>query len=351
MNSPNNKHITSVESMSIPKLDFPLSYPTLETNLQENSCKNSCSHTKKNIARENEVSVGNILQGSEALRSPKLVRKINQALNDDYYIEQNKIHDTNILGSIDHSEIKTSNTIEIVKTIETQTPMAESKKDQYETIGIEIQEVYPPEKKEDKKSKGFLRFKMPNVFSKKTKQGEIENDQVIKETAQSIEGENDNVKLLMYKRLNSIDSNNIIQNMDNLPIYVYNELIDNKSSEENVDNEKIQEKEENHTILTNINDKVAKIIEKNKIKHSNEEIIQPFHSKIDKDVPQSDVLNITDVQIVTSEPIIIKDYQRIVRRTIIIDGIEIVIEEIINNSGESIKKSYEKNYKGWKRNN
>jgi len=147
MNSPNNKHITSVESMSIPKLDFPLNYPTLETNLQENSCKNSCSHTKKNIARENEVSVGNILQGSEALRSPKLVRKINQALNDDYYIEQNKIHDTNILGSIDHSEIKTSNTIEIVKTIETQTPMAESKKDQYETIGIEIQEVYPPEKK------------------------------------------------------------------------------------------------------------------------------------------------------------------------------------------------------------
>jgi len=42
---------------------------------------------------------------------------------------------------------------------------------------------------------------MPNVFSKKTKQGEIENDQVIKETAQSIEGENDNVKTFNVQKI------------------------------------------------------------------------------------------------------------------------------------------------------
>jgi len=304
MNSPNDsKRKSSVESTMIPNLNSPLNSLNIESKLGDKDFKNSLSVVKKG---DNEKNSKDILQSSEALRSPKLVRKANQAIRDDNNTEIDSTS-KKLLGSPEQMEVKSSTSMETEKIPETWAqPTSINKKGQNEEVtSYDVQIADSPDKKEDKKSKGFFLFKMPNVFSKKPKSGETEIEEVINiEPAQKSETDDNNVKLLMYKRMSSYDSNSILQKNEN------------KNAEQIYETRGIQEKEKSNTTLTNINDKVAKIIEKNKLKQPKERKTQYL--------PEANI-----------EPVLITATPIMTRCVLVIDGAKIEIEEEIIDGPES----------------
>jgi len=323
MNSPKDLHNTSVESMMIPKLNYSLNHPKIGTQPRDKDYVTS-PNLIKNIERENEINTINMLKDSEVLRSPKLVRKINQVLRDEHNINKTEITVDNktIVGSLEQTELDTSNRFEIEKKLK-------------EMKSIDVNTQFPsekadsPEKKEDKKSKGFLRFKIPNVFMKKSKQGEIDTESILSNPQeQSVDIENDNVKLLMYKRMSSISNDTNIQQQNE------NQLNDEKDTIDRKAKDLYYTKEENSIALTSINDKVARIIEQNKLKYPSDKTIQQVQILKNSDLPVT-----TDIQIIKSEPTVIINSRRTVRRIMIIDGNEIEVEDIIDEpvSGESVK--------------
>jgi len=321
MNSPKDLHNTSVESMMIPKLNYSLNHPKIETQ-SHNKYYVTAPSLIKNIEKENEINTVNMLKDSEVLRSPKLVRKINQALRDEHIFDKTEINIDNkkVLGSLEQTDLGTSKRFEIEKTLE-------KKKSVDVNTQFQSEKADSPEKKEDKKSKGFLRFKMPNMFMKKSKQGEIDNENIINNPPeQSVDIESDNVKLLMYKRMSSISNDtNILQKHEN-QLNDENNEIDGK--EKNLS----YTKEDNSTVLTSINDKVARIIEQNKLKYPTDTTIQQVKilGKNKPDMQTPDLPFTTDTQIIKSDPTIIINSRKTVRRIMVIDGKEIKVEDIID---------------------
>ncbi|XP_025202744.1 probable E3 ubiquitin-protein ligase bre1 [Melanaphis sacchari] len=341
MNSPKDLYNTSVESMTIPKLNYSLNHPKIGLQSQEKYCAIAPSIIK-NVERENEINTISTLKDSEVLRSPKLVRKMNQALRDEYKNDKIEINvdSIKILGSLEQTG-ENLNRFEIDKPLEKTIDV--NTQFQSEKIHYDIQKAESPEKKEEKKSKGFLRFKMPNIFMKKSKQGEIDNESIVCDTPeQNVDIESDNVKLLMYKRMSSISNdNNILQQNENQLNSENNKNYEKDNNQKTQDKDLSYIKEDNSTTLTSINDKVARIIEQNKLKYPSDKTIHQVEilKKNQLNTQNSNFPITPDTQIIISDPDVIINSRKTVRHIIVIDGKEIIMEDIIDEpkTGEPIK--------------